>query len=1698
MTNDINDLMTIIYRIKKILYIFTYALLNLYFLINQFKIFLMKKMNFYFNSGISRATLTFSFLFLWVMAIVAQPFTLTGSVSTNAVAPPTCGTTNVINVTLASTNAQGAFTVDAFLVNNTTNVTVATATALDNILPKSFTMTAPAPAAGASQEYRVEYRIWDAVNFVYLTPRVVLGNATITTGPLPGIAAIGSGNPAAANVSVATCTANLPAAGNATNTFSLTTTACYTLANNATAAVQGGLNVAVTNVSATELKVVASGIVPIGTYPITVNYTSNGVAQVANFTVTVKGQTTLACVGQVNVTLPSSCSYTLSYAEVLTQSCPGDNDLIVEVLRNGVWVTGTLGSADINKTLQYRVRNTLTGAMCWGNVLVEDKTAPIIICPANITLTCSQAGSVSNLNVTGEFNGATNATAGGPTGTVTECSKYEQSYTDAGTINACTGGTITRTWIVKDQWGNTSAPCVQTITVSPAPAFTPPATLPTVTKDCQDVTAAGKAAILAGTDADRYTLTGCGLSVQPNPAVTELQLCGSGYKVIRRWTVLDMCAPAAEMVKGPVVQVIEVVDRTAPAVSVTYQNYSTDADGDCRYMNGMSMTRTLQKLKLLTPVTADFTTPVKGTTTLASKPVITLVPRADANVCDMAPIFFTLTGSDVSCGNGSITYSSNDSRIRFNGATTATVAGNATVNVTATIMKSQGVNFTVIVTDACGNTNRQDFTVDIKDNVAPQVVCVEETRATLGSDGTVRIYTPTFNNRSSDNCGIVEMHVRRATIGSSNTCGAGLVNNPDACWGEYVDFNCSDLGRTDIMVVLRAVDAAGNYSDCMVNVTVDDKTKPICMNQPQINKVCTDADLSSYKTLFVQPAAFDNCKTTLVRFWDDKELTVSCGKGEVTRSWKFVDCTGDTTNNSVTCTQKVVVTSVLGFTVPKIQDQELACSSIDIEAVKEADRRTIINSANLTTFNGGKTCSAPVVEVEHWLYSSTQYCKIYRIRYTIIDHCDPFYDYLNAPIIAGTNCGIMYDPRTGAPYFYGTPDANCSNIQSVPAGFDLFGRATPGHIVIYERLIKINDRTAPVSTVPTAPDKCTTWNGSAQVVNTGCTFNYRTILTGDDNCGTTTAASDPSKLYFMWRAVVKNVPGLTAGTQLGAGNGATASAMASSTVSLTNLAFGTYTICYRVTDLCGNMSQEYCYDIEGADCKAPEILVHTKVVELAGVVINGASTGMARLNYEDIKNRITDNCSGDLTNDAKVTIRKGNTNTAAPTGSEVGNKSVMYGCAEAGTTQSLQVWAVDAAGNWNYVVTTITVQDNIGICTPPIAIFGAARTESNAVVNNVTVSASANGTAVASTSVANGSFNITMQAASNVQVRAAKNNNDDATSGVTTFDIAKVSQHVLDVAKLATPYKMIAADVDKSGEIDANDMLHLRRFILKITPSLPGGNFRFIDKAYTFRDASNPFGEDFPEVVNIASLSANTAANFVAVKLGDVNDSYAALAPRSTRTLSFVTNDMDIVAGNEYTVNIAADKMDAAAFQGTFSFNGAKVKSVKAGDLNNMTDGNFGIFANAVTTSWNGKTQDASEVLAITFVANKSGKLSEMLTVNSELTQAVANDAAGNEMNVNLKFNTGKVAGGEFALYQNQPNPVANETTIGFNLPKDGQARLTITAVDGKVAKVINGNYKAGYNTITVNKSDLNASGVFYYRLETADHSASKKMVIIE
>jgi hypothetical protein len=200
--------------------------------------------------------------------------------------------------------------------------------------------------------------------------------------------------------------------------------------------------------------------------------------------------------------------------------------------------------------------------------------------------------------------------------------------------------------------------------------------------------------------------------------------------------------------------------------------------------------------------------------------------------------------------------------------------------------------------------------------------------------------------------------------------------------------------------------------------------------------------------------------------------------------------------------------------------------------------------------------------------------------------------------------------------------------------------------------------------------------------------------------------------------------------------------------------------------------------------------------------------------------------------------------------------------------------------------------------------------------------------------------------------------------------------------------------------------------------------------------------------------------------------------------------DRKVVAGETFTVNFkAADKV--AGYQFTMNFNGLEVLDIAPGA--GMTTENFGVFADAITTS-----ADATEgEFAVTFRAATAGQLSNMLGVSSRITKAVAFDG-NNKLDVAFRYNNGGVstiAGVGFELYQNAPNPFVNKTVVGFHLPEAAEATLSVYDETGRVLYTTTGNFAKGYNAVSLERGVLNANGVLYYKLETVANSATKKMI---
>jgi hypothetical protein len=86
----------------------------------------------------------------------------------------------------------------------------------------------------------------------------------------------------------------------------------------------------------------------------------------------------------------------------------------------------------------------------------------------------------------------------------------------------------------------------------------------------------------------------------------------------------------------------------------------------------------------------------------------------------------------------------------------------------------------------------------------------------------------------------------------------------------------------------------------------------------------------------------------------------------------------------------------------------------------------------------------------------------------------------------------------------------------------------------------------------------------------------------------------------------------------------------------------------------------------------------------------------------------------------------------------------------------------------------------------------------------------------------------------------------------------------------------------------------------------------------------------------------------------------------------------------------------------------------------------------------------------------------------------------------------------KFELSQNYPNPFNPSTRINYQLPNDGNVKITVFDNSGKeVMTLANGFKTAGYYSVDMNASAL-SSGVYFYHLTTGDFRAVKKMLLVK
>ncbi|TVQ50229.1 MAG: hypothetical protein EA362_02845, partial [Saprospirales bacterium] len=98
----------------------------------------------------------------------------------------------------------------------------------------------------------------------------------------------------------------------------------------------------------------------------------------------------LVCNNHVNISVDQNCEALLNADMILEggpYSCYDDYELIIETL-GGVIVSNPITAPFVGQTLMVTVLDPATGNSCWGNVKVEDKIPPVIVC-RDLVLSCN-------------------------------------------------------------------------------------------------------------------------------------------------------------------------------------------------------------------------------------------------------------------------------------------------------------------------------------------------------------------------------------------------------------------------------------------------------------------------------------------------------------------------------------------------------------------------------------------------------------------------------------------------------------------------------------------------------------------------------------------------------------------------------------------------------------------------------------------------------------------------------------------------------------------------------------------------------------------------------------------------------------------------------------------------------------------------------------------------------------------------------------------------------------------------------------------------------------------------------------------------------------------------------------------------------------------------------------------------------------
>lgn len=1000
----------------------------------------------------------------------------------------------------------------------------------------------------------------------------------------------------------------------------------------------------------------------------------------------------------------------------------------------------------------------------------------------------------------------------------------------------------------------------------------------------------------------------------------------------------------------------------------------------------------------------------------------------------------------------------------------------------------------------------------VADTQEPTAVCRSNLTFSLNELTDNRILVDQINQGSYDNCGIAKIEVRRVYHRDPVSCDT-LSAPAYSEWGEFIEVGCCDI-NSFVTIEMRVTDIYGIENLCWLDARIEDHSTPSVVGTGAITVNCSDLsdtfnprDSVSLRDEFGFPVVLGNCLLEVIELKPILQLT-ECGSGTIERRFLLKDRYGFVYDEIYT--QFITINEyreyLIGFPADAVTD-----------CVDWADtlilRRTACDSLEVTY-------------VDEFLDPLADECYRIARTYHVISHCE--WDGESDPVAVsrdedcnGTegesrtwvlrrpnNAFIDQDtnPNNNIPAS-GTKGDSCDGTTNT-AGY--WREVTSTGYWTYTQIVRVYDQTPPQISFVALEPVCTD--------SSACTAAVLYPFTVDDACVLDTLKEMKVELDVDADGNIDSDltnSGIVKGTY-------------PDFVIDGDFGIGRYEFVITATDYCGNTSSAR-MPLRVVDCYVPTPLCHNDLVvnlealdpvvdldgdghdDVAGITVSAADLAAVNVAECSTPLRFSVNRPGEIADVTRTSI-------SFTCNDRYSDSLEVYVWDSADNPYSLQPDGSKGGANVKSCRMLIFIQDNDNVCpdceSSPV-VEGTIATESGLVLPVVDMEISAL-EMVQMPVDRNGAFRLT-DLSPGAGYTIAPHWDQGHRNGLSTMDLMLVRAHILGTKPLHSPYKLIAADVNNSGNISALDLLEMRQVLLGELDRFPNNtSWRFVDMHYYFPDVYNPWKEAFPESVVINQLLTCTdGVDFAAIKIGDVNES-ASFDPDAFNgargngaAVVLQVEDRMLQAGEEVVIPFRLD--DAAkvlGFQFTLGFDPTlvEVSRVAAGLLQPEQVGMRFAAEGALTFSWDrwpmsatvlGSKQDTT-AFSLLLKARTSVRLSDLFRISSRITPAEGYFKLGESTAVELVFGNSTAEGADLKLYQNRPNPFGDHTIIGFDLPEDGKVSLRILDVSGRLVWQQQQEYLAGYHEMRVDVRDLPGEGMFYYTLLTNQGTLTKKFIVVQ